>query len=179
MRGMVDGLETPHPIGALLPALYHEDDFAQALTAGLDQVLAPVFATLDAVEAYIDPSTAPPDFLDWLASWVGIELDAAWPEQGRRSLVRRAIELYTWQGTVRGLTMLIETYTGITPEIEDSGAVAWSPTPGAELPGDDTATLTIRVRVPGDTAIDTTRLQRLITSATPAHMVLQVEVLNS
>ena len=46
-----------------------------ALTTGLDQVLAPVFSTLDGLEAYVDPGTAPSDFLDWLASWVGIELD--------------------------------------------------------------------------------------------------------
>ena len=179
MRGMVEGLESPHPIGALLPALYHEDDFTQALTAGLDLVLAPVFSTLDGLEAYVDPGTAPPDFLDWLASWVGIELDASWPEEGRRNLVANAIDLYAWQGTIRGLSRLIETYTGIVPEIEDSGGAAWSPAPEGDLPGDDSSTLTVRLRVPSDVALDTARLERLVTAAKPAHMVLQFEVLAS
>ncbi|MGI8792824.1 MAG: phage tail protein I [Acidimicrobiales bacterium] len=179
MRGMVEGLETPHPMGALLPSLYHDDDFTQALTAGLDQVLAPVFSTLDALEAYIDPGTAPSDFLDWLASWVGLELDASWPEEGRRALVAKAIELYTWQGTIKGLVMLIETYTGITPEIVDSGGATWSPTPDGDLPGDDSATIKMKLTVPGDVAIDTSRLERLVAGAKPAHMLLQLEVSNS
>ena len=41
VRGLVDGLASPHPIGALLPALYQEDEFAQRFTSGLDDVLAP------------------------------------------------------------------------------------------------------------------------------------------
>lgn len=179
MRGMVEGMQTPHPIGPLLPALYHEDDFTQALTDGLDQVLAPVFSALDTLEAYVDPGTAPTDFLDWLAAWVGIELDASWPEAGRRNLVADAIDLYAWQGTVRGLSRLIETYTGLVPEVEDSGGTGWSPSPKGELPGDDTFSLTVRLRVPADVTLDSARLERLLTAAKPAHMVLQLEVLAS
>ncbi|MGW2874684.1 hypothetical protein ACWDCZ_41715, partial [Kitasatospora sp. NPDC001225] len=66
-RAAVPGLPSPHPIGELLPALFAEDDFAQRFTAGLDTVLAPVFATLDNLPAYFQPGLAPADFLDWLA----------------------------------------------------------------------------------------------------------------
>ena len=54
MRTAVPGLVTPHPIGRPLPALYLDDDFTQRLTAGLDEVLAPVLLTLDCLDAYLD-----------------------------------------------------------------------------------------------------------------------------
>jgi hypothetical protein len=47
MRGTVPGLASPHPLGGTLPALYADDSFAQRLCDGLDEVLAPVLATLD------------------------------------------------------------------------------------------------------------------------------------
>ena len=54
-RALVPGLPTPHALGTHLPAVYQEDPFAQALTAGLDDVLSPIFATLDNLGAYHDP----------------------------------------------------------------------------------------------------------------------------
>ena len=75
MRALVPGLATPHPLGTFLPALYQEDRFAQALTSGLDEVLSPLIASLDNLAAYHDPDVAPDDFLAWLGSWVGMELD--------------------------------------------------------------------------------------------------------
>lgn len=101
-RGAVPGLPSPHPIGEWLPALYAEDDFAQRFTAGLDTVLAPVFATLDNLPAYFQPRLAPADFLGWLASWVAVEADPAWPEEVRRSVVERAVELHRWRAPGAG-----------------------------------------------------------------------------
>ena len=72
MRGIVPGLASPHPIGGTLPGLYADDSFAQRLCEGLDELLAPVLATLDCLPAYLDPGTAPLDLLEWLAGWVGI-----------------------------------------------------------------------------------------------------------
>ena len=81
MRGMIEGLETPHPIGFELPGLFHDDDFTQRFTAALDEVIAPIFLTLDALEAYVDPWLAPEDFLGWL-------------KQKRPRLYRRLAERY-------------------------------------------------------------------------------------
>ena len=63
---------SPHPLGATLPALYLDDVFAQNLCASLDEVLAPAISVLDCFPAYLDPRTAPPDMVDWLASWTGL-----------------------------------------------------------------------------------------------------------
>src|SRR4029453_7641000 len=72
MRATAAGLATPPPIGEHLPALFQEDEFAQRFVGALDEVLAPVFAVLDCLDAYLDPWLAPPDFVDWLADWVAL-----------------------------------------------------------------------------------------------------------
>ena len=64
----------------MLPAMFHDDDLSQRLCGGLDDVIAPVPATLDSFWAYLDPALAPVDFVEWLAGWVGLELDQTWDE---------------------------------------------------------------------------------------------------
>src|SRR4051812_4883430 len=89
-RGTVAGLASPHSLAAALPALYQEDDrasthpnMAQRFTSAFDELLAPVFLCLDNVDAYLDPMLAPPDFVDWLAGWLGLDLDENWPLERR------------------------------------------------------------------------------------------------
>ena len=84
MRGLIDGLDNPHPMLATLPALYHEDDFATRLTTVFDDVLAPVVSTLDNLDAYADPRLAPRDFVEWLAAWVGFPIGETWPDDRAR-----------------------------------------------------------------------------------------------
>ena len=162
-------------MGLTLPAMFHEDDFAQRFVSGLDPVLAPVFTTLDCLDSYLDAGIAPPDFLEWLAQWVGVELDENWPIEQQRELVASAVELYGQRGTVAGLRRLLEIYTGAEPDVEDSGGVSWSPVPGGTLPGSDRNALTVRVRVDER---DARRVRRLVAAATPAHVVHEVEVVN-
>jgi phage tail-like protein len=176
VRGLVLELESPHPMGAVLPALYQEDPFAQRLTSALDDVLAPVFAALDNLPAYLDPELAPADFLCWLANWVGVGLDENWPEERQRELVARAADLYRRRGTVFALAEQIALYTGATPEIEDSGGVASSATPGGTMPGTGDPRLVVRVRVPDPESVDVRRLEALVAEAKPAHVPHQVEV---
>ncbi len=176
MRGLVLDLQSPHPMGEELPALYQEDPFAQRLTSALDDVLAPVFVALDNLPAYLDPELAPTDFLCWLAGWVGVGLDENWPEARQRELVARAADLYRRRGTVSALATQIALYTGATPEIEDSGGVASSTTPGGTMPGTGDPRLVVRVRVPDPDSVDLRRLEALVAEARPAHVPAQVEV---
>ena len=55
MRGLVPGLASPHPLGPALPAIYQEDDFAQSFLTAFDDVLAPIFSTVDNFPACLDP----------------------------------------------------------------------------------------------------------------------------
>ncbi|MEV4759044.1 phage tail protein [Micromonospora sp. NPDC049559] len=176
MRGAVPGLPTPHPIGLTLPALFLEDDFTQRFTAGLDEVLAPVLLTLDSLDAYLDLELAPPDFLDWLAGWVALPVDDSWPLPLRRRLIRHAVELHRWRGTVRGLELALGILTGGTVEVTDTGGVTWSSTPNTDPPPPAPARVQVRVRVADPSSVDTTRLQEMVAGVVPAHVQATVEV---
>jgi phage tail-like protein len=176
MRAHVPGLLSPHPLGPTLPAIYQEDDFAQRMLSGLDEVLAPIFSTLDNFDAYLDPALTPPDFLAWLASWVGFALDDTWDEGRRRAAVARAVELYRVRGTASGLAAQVQLQTGGAVEIVENGASSWSVDPGGDLPGSPEPLLVVRVTVPDPKAIDGTRLDALVAAAKPAHVLHRIEI---
>lgn len=173
---MVAGLASPHPLGAALPALYQEDAFAQRLTGALDEVLAPIFASLDGLSSYLDPALAPDDFLEWLAGWVGVTLDETWPIERRRQLVADAAQLYRSRGTVAGLAAQVAIYTGGEVLIEDNGAAAWSAKAGGSIPGSATARLRVRVTVEDPAAVSLARLEAVVATAKPAHVPHTIEV---
>ena len=94
-------------------------------------------------------------------------------------LVARAATLYGWAGTARGIADLIESYTGIRPEVEDTGGVSWSSTPEGDLPGNDQFSVTVRIPTSDPSAIDTARVERLLAGFVPASVVATVEVVNT
>lgn len=179
MRGLIDGLDSPHPIGARLPGLYAEDDFIQRFVSAFDALLAPIFATLDCLPAYFDPQLAPEDFLDWLADWVGLVVDESWTVERRREVVSHAVELHGARGTRRGLAKHVRLVTGGQVEITESGGCAWSQHPQTPLPGSDHPALHIRVRVPDPSTVDTRRLDALVAEVKPAHLPHTVEVVRA
>ncbi len=176
MRGLVADLPSAHPLGPSLPALYQEDDFAQRLLGGLDEVLAPIYSTIDNFDAYLDPDLTPDDFLGWLAGWVGIALDESWDDARRRTIIARAVELYRMRGTAVGLKGQVEIQTGGQVEIAENGATSWSVDPGGELPGSPEPLVVVRVTVSDPKAIDTGRLDALVSAAKPAHVLHRIEI---
>jgi phage tail-like protein len=176
-RGAVDGLRSAHPLADLLPAVYLEDDFARGFTEGLDPGLAPVFLTLDCLEAYVDPRLTPLDFLPWLAAWVGLDVDETLPEPRRRAVVAEWARLHHRHGTRAGLVRLLEVATGGQVEVRESGGARWSAVPGADPPGDPVPGLHIVVRVPRPSDLDQARVERLVREVRPAHVPFRVEVL--
>jgi phage tail-like protein len=176
MRALVPGLQSPHPLGPTLPAIYQEDDFAQRMLDGLDTVVAPIYSTLDNFDAYLDPATAPEDFLAWLAGWVGIALDESWDQARRRMIVARAVELYRMRGTAAGLAGQVEIQTGGSVEIMENGATAWSVDPGGDMPGSPEPLVVVRVTVRDPKAIDAGKLDALVAAAKPAHVLHRIEI---
>ena len=175
-RHTVPGLDVRRPIGHMLPAMFHDDELAQRWCAGLDDVVAPVPATVENFWAYLEPALAPLDFVEWLSTWVGLELDQTWTEPRRRELVASAHSLHDARGTARGLADLIELYTGSRPEISDGGGVRWSAVPDADLPGGDDPELVVRLRVADPDAVDRDRLEQMVTLAKPAHVRHRIEI---
>ena len=145
-------------------------------TTAFDDLLAPIFSCLDNFDAYLDPRIAPPDFLEWLAGWIGVELDETWTLDRRRDLVLHAVDLYRWRGTARGLAEAVAVFTGTEPEIVDSGGVSWSTGPENELPGSAEPRVVVRFTAEDSPAIDRVRVEALIAAAKPAHVIAEIEL---
>lgn len=176
MRGIVEGLASPHPLGSLLPPIYFEDTLTQGLTAGLDEVLAPVFSVLNNLDAYLDPAVAPADFTDWLAGWVGIVLDETWPPDRQRALIGQAAHLYGVRGTARGLAAHLGLYIDGEVEIEETGAASWSAVPGGDVPGGAVPHLKVRLRVADPASVDVRRIEAVVSASKPADVPHEIEV---
>jgi phage tail-like protein len=181
-------LRNPHPIADYLPGVYREafiderlrtnrESFGSRFLGAFDAVLAPVLASLDNLEAYLDPDTTPDDFLDWLATWVAAAIDGSWDEGRRRSFVAQAAELYRRRGTAAGLRDHVAIQTGGLVEIIESGASAWSTKADGKLPGSPEPVVVVRVTVEDPATIDPAKLDALVRGAKPAHVVHRVEVL--
>ncbi|MCB5168499.1 phage tail protein [Streptomyces bambusae] len=166
-RRLVPGLAGRYPLGGQLPAVYAEDDNAQRITEGLDEVLAPVLGVLDSLAAYFDPRLAPADFAALLAAWVGAESPAAVPG---------AVAGHAARGTAAGLAAAVGQAFGVLAEVYESGGSAWSATAGAPLPGSPDPSLTVRLHVPDPAAVDLPALDAFISRHRPAHLPYTVEL---
>lgn len=133
-----DGVETPTLSKAqiyfpratslqYLPATYSEDpdsrDFMERFLSIFDTLRDKIARQVTDIASYFDPGAVPigqtsqQDFLQWLASWLGLTLDRHWPEEKRRELLRNAYRLYELRGTPEGLRMHIRLYMDIDPLI--------------------------------------------------------------
>jgi phage tail-like protein len=119
-------LEMPRvSLAKSLPAVYGEDptagEFTDRFLSLFDTTLRSIEKHLDNQAAWLDPRSAPavaaakdaPDFLSWLASWVGISLSRQWPEARRRRFLREAPRLFARSGTPAGLRAMILLYLGL------------------------------------------------------------------
>lgn len=178
MRGTVPGLPTPVPLAEQLPAVYQEDPFTVRFTAGLDEVLAPVFHVLACLDAYVDPIVAPEDFVTWLGSWVGIEFAENWTLERQRDAVAGSVAFFRQRGTVAGLQTALEILSGGDVTISETGGAAFSRTPGGEFPGEAVPRLAVRIAVDDPEAVNLAGLDALVVAAKPAHVVHRIEVVS-
>lgn len=109
-----------------LPELYAEDvfgpdgdeqgsatgaDFLGRLLAIVESELTPMEDRVAAAHLLSSPQKTPDEALDWLASWVGLALDPAFPVARRRALLRIAPALARRHGTLGGLEMALDAVT--------------------------------------------------------------------
>lgn len=177
MRGTLLGLRTPSPLADTLPSVLREDSFARELCASLDEVLAPVLLSLDGFPAYLDLTTTPEDMLAWLAQWLGVSVDVTQDLDTQRGLLRAAGELHATRGTQRGIQLAVESALGVPVDVTETGAAAFSATPGGDLPGEPGARVVVVVRPrPGQT-IDPDRVDAVVKASKPAHVqhVIRIE----
>jgi phage tail-like protein len=110
-----------------LPAVYRstpQADFLDRLLAVFDQVGETVGDTLDRLPGCLEPAATPaspappsrslpqeapgPDFLSWLAGWVGLVFQGTWSVTTRRRLLRNAVRIYGLRGTRAGLRQALD-----------------------------------------------------------------------
>ena len=111
-----------------LPAIYRKEGktgFLYRLLCLFAGILAGVEDEVDGTHNRLSPERAPQEFLPWLASWVALVLDETWPVEKRRQLIRQAVELYRWRGTIRGIRTFVEIYTGLVPDIVEHFRRGW------------------------------------------------------
>lgn len=174
MRGMLDGLQTPVPVGTRLPAVLQEDEFLLRFVGAIDDTFAPVHLTLDALACYVDPHLAPDDFLEWLCAWVGIEPDQTWSVERRREVVAHAAAVHRWRGTTRGVAEAVRLVVDGDVEVTDTGGAGWSATPGGAVPGDAAPGVLVRVRAHGP--VDRRRVERVVAAVTAAHVPFTLDL---
>ena len=110
-----------------LPAVYQESDFGMRFIGGLEELLDPIVAVLDALPAHFDPDHAPRDVLNLLAAWLGVDLDESQEIRYQREMVRRAADLGRKRGTVAGMELALKlSYPDVPLRVEDQGGVRWS-----------------------------------------------------
>jgi len=108
-----------------LPAIYRRSDaVGRNLVRDLLFVFEHMFDSIDENLTdgwrFYDPHAAPPEFLGWLARWMAFTVDLDWPEEQRRALIKRAVDLYRIRGTKRGLTLFLKLFTGHEPDIKEN-----------------------------------------------------------
>jgi len=175
-RGLVPGLVSPHPMGDRLPAMYLEDSMVQRMMAALDEVLAPIFSSLDNLDAYLDPALAPDDFLQWLGGWVGMALEESWPPERQRAVLAAAVGLYRVRGTPGGLAGYLRLLTGANVEIEESGGTSYSQGAYPEAPGTPGFRMLVRVHEPEGVRLSQAQVEAMVSAAKPAHVWHQVQI---
>lgn len=169
-RGMIPGLDTPLPVLQRMPGVLQDDEFLGRFVSAFDDAYAPVFATLDSLWCYFDPAMAPPDFLDFLAGWVGIELDGSWEVDQRRAVIARAAIVHRRRGTARGIREALTLALGAEVDVQDSGGCTWSLTPGSDLPGVASPQVAVHIRTADPDGVDARRVTALLEATKPAHV---------
>jgi phage tail-like protein len=178
-----------------LPSLYEADELMGRFLMLFESFWSPIQRQIENLPMYFDPRMTPPEFLPWLASWVGLVLDDRWSEEQKRRLIGSAVSLYRMRGTRRGMQEYLEI---LAPEVQivehRSNNLVVGPGsrlgPAVALGMDNVPnTFTVTVRLPsdptpadeGERAQHTLQVRRMITAIIeaqkPAHAgyVLRVD----
>jgi phage tail-like protein len=101
-----------------LPAALTSDlaaaDLTHRLLAIFDTGFRTIERTIDRAPRLYDPRTTPVKMLDWLASWVGVELNSSTHEGEKRRLLRELPKLFAKRGTLDGLEQTLATLMGFS-----------------------------------------------------------------
>lgn len=152
-----------------LPGIYHENDFLGRFLLIFEHILSPIDRTIENIPDYFEPDLAPAEVVTWLGSWLGLVLDARWPDERRRDVVKAAPELFRWRGTRRGLSHFLRLYTGVEPEIIEPSL--------RDIANDRNRAyrFAVRVRVPRGSGLSRQLVESIIETEKPAFAACSLE----
>lgn len=86
-------------------------DFLDRYLSLFEGLLTPIEDQVAASYRLTRPDTAPADALDWIAGWIGADLDPALELPARRKLLANSIALWRRRGTLGGLERVLDIVT--------------------------------------------------------------------
>jgi phage tail-like protein len=144
-----------------LPGIYH-DDFMSRFLALFESILFPIEWNIDNFDLFLDPGTAPSEFLPWLMNWFEISFNSTWSEEQRRKLLKGANQIYARRGTRWALSRVLEIYLGQPPDIIENSD------------GQNPYTFKVKIPLPGNN-VNQELIEQLINSNKPAYTAYSIE----
>lgn len=152
-----------------LPAMYSDSALDPTHFVGrylliFETLMNRVSWVVDNFDLYLSPETAPPEWMQWMASWFDIELLAQLPEDRQRAIMRQPGWLFLRRGTKIGLERMLELTFGVRPEIIEAQ--------------DGSCHFTVRLPLSqSDLDIERERIQHLIETQKPAFTTFTLEII--
>ena len=119
-----------------LPEIYRSEERTtlDQFLGLLESFYADVEHGIETVDRYFDVDAVPAAWLDWLAGWLGVELQEDWPEDRKRRKIAAAFAAFAWRGTPRGLREALWVDAGVDARISEPllDASWWSLPPEPE-----------------------------------------------
>nr|WP_042193263.1 hypothetical protein [Kibdelosporangium sp. MJ126-NF4]CEL20670.1 hypothetical protein [Kibdelosporangium sp. MJ126-NF4]CTQ89582.1 hypothetical protein [Kibdelosporangium sp. MJ126-NF4] len=113
-----------------LPAAMRRDRVIAGFVRAFEEIGDSVREQVSDIEYELDVNLASPDMLVYMASWIGVDVDAAMlgsddpnVRDAQRRLIRAVGQALVWRGTSRGLELLLEALTDSRVDVIDSGGV--------------------------------------------------------
>lgn len=104
-----------------LPEIYQDPDPVNSFLIRFVGIFQSLYLDMEEqierVTAHLDPKSAQPELLAWLAQWLKIEDAYLWPEGTLRRILAQSVELYKKRGTRGYMEDLIALYSGEAPYI--------------------------------------------------------------
>ena len=155
---------------AQLPRAMAADPVVAGFVTAFEEIADSVRERIDSLEHQVDAGLATPEMLQYLASWLGLQLEPTDPVEYQRSLVRQTGQLLGWRGTRHGIEGMLEAATGSRATVTDGGGIYGE---NDRVPPPDPV---VTVRLDHTGHLTETQVRRLLEAELPLGARLELDV---